>query len=77
MKANSNAGEKLTPREMEVLHLLVTGMTDKDIAGALKLSVRTVRHHLSSSFRKRKVSRRSELIVSELGGREFGCKESR
>ncbi len=42
----------LSDREVEVLHLLARGMTNKDIAQNLILSVRTVEAHLSNIFLK-------------------------
>jgi DNA-binding NarL/FixJ family response regulator len=35
----------LTGRELELLHLLARGLTSKEIALALVVSVRTVEHH--------------------------------
>src|SRR4051794_25855258 len=48
----------LTPREQEVLGLLACGRANKDIAGSLSCSVRTVEFHLSNLFRKLGVSSR-------------------
>jgi DNA-binding CsgD family transcriptional regulator len=36
----------LTPRELEIVHLLRRGLTVKEVAGRLDISVWTVRHHL-------------------------------
>jgi len=55
--------EGLTPREQEVLSRLATGCTNKEIAQDLFISERTVKSHLSSIFRKLKVSRRLEAIL--------------
>lgn len=38
-------GERLTPRETQVLGLIAQGLSDKKIAAALRLSVRTVENH--------------------------------
>jgi DNA-binding NarL/FixJ family response regulator len=56
----------LTQRELEVLRLVASGKADKEIATALRISVRTVRYHVSNIFRKVKVSTRAELIVVAL-----------
>lgn len=56
----------LTPREIEVLKLVASGKADKEIATILRISVRTVRYHISNIFRKVKVSTRAQLIVIAL-----------
>jgi len=55
--------EGLTPREQEVLSLLATGCTNKEIAQDLFISEKTVKSHLNSIFRKLKVSRRLQAIL--------------
>ncbi len=52
---------KLTPAELRVARLAVTGRTNVDIAGELAVSVRAVEKHLTSVFRKLGVQRRSDL----------------
>lgn len=42
----------LTGREVEVLRLCARGMTNREIAGALVVSARTVQHHLASIYDK-------------------------
>jgi ATP/maltotriose-dependent transcriptional regulator MalT len=49
----------LTNREAEVLRLVASGRSNKDIAGALSLSERTVARHLSNIFTKTGVTSRS------------------
>ena len=58
--------ESLTEREMEVLRWAVKGMSNKEIADALCLSVRTVQAHLQNIFNKLGVGSRSEAIVYAL-----------
>lgn len=41
---------KVTPRDREVLDLLVQGCSNKEIAGQLKISPRTVKQHLRTLF---------------------------
>ncbi len=53
----------LTPREKEVLSLLTTGCTNKEIAKALFISEKTVKSHLNSIFRKLDVTRRLQAIL--------------
>jgi DNA-binding NarL/FixJ family response regulator len=41
---------KVTPRDRQVLNLLVQGCSNKEIAGQLKISPRTVKQHLRTLF---------------------------
>jgi DNA-binding NarL/FixJ family response regulator len=56
----------LSEREMEVLKLAVSGKSNKDIAEALNISLRTVQAHMRSIFNKVGVGSRSEAIVCGL-----------
>jgi DNA-binding NarL/FixJ family response regulator len=56
-------GDRLTDREQEVLTLLAQGMTNKDIAQSLVLSVRTVEAHLRNVYGKLDVSSRTEAAL--------------
>ena len=53
----------LTPRELEVAMRAVNGAGNRDIAGALNVSVRTVEVHLGRVFSKLDVRSRVELAV--------------
>lgn len=55
--------ERLSDRELEILKLTAKGMSNKDIAERLFLSVRTVKAHLSNIFNKMAVASRTEAIV--------------
>ena len=59
-------GHDLTPREREVLSLLVTGMTNKEIAEELTLSPGTVRLHVSNILSKLMASNRTEAATLAL-----------
>lgn len=48
----SNDEAPLTPRERDVLILLVDGCTNRDVAGTLNISVRTVEKHRENISRK-------------------------
>ncbi len=50
----------LSAREQEVLRLLAEGLTDREIAGALAISPRTVESHVSAVLRKLEVKNRAE-----------------
>jgi DNA-binding NarL/FixJ family response regulator len=43
-------GIKVTPRDQQVLNLLVQGCSNKEIAGQLCISPRTVKQHLRTLF---------------------------
>jgi len=51
---------ELTEREREVLHLVVQGNSNQQIADALVISITTVKAHISSILSKLQVSSRSE-----------------
>jgi DNA-binding NarL/FixJ family response regulator len=51
----------LSRRELEVARLAARGMTDRDIAHTLVLSVRTVESHLAAVYRKLGIGSRHQL----------------
>ena len=57
------AKAQLSPREIEILRLAARGMSNRDIAAKLELSMRTVKAHLSNIFNKMRCSCRTEAIV--------------
>jgi DNA-binding NarL/FixJ family response regulator len=59
----SDLPEPLTEREMEVLHLLAQGKTNKEIAAELVVTERTVKFHVSSILRKLNASNRTEAVT--------------
>ena len=58
--------ELLSERELEILKLVALGMGNKEIAGKLFLSQRTIKTHLTNIFNKLNVASRSEAIVRGL-----------
>jgi DNA-binding CsgD family transcriptional regulator len=56
--------EHLTEREQEILRLIGEGLTNREIAERLYLSVRTVEWHRSNLSAKLGLTRRSELIAA-------------
>ena len=61
--APTDAFPQLTARERESLDLLAAGRSNQQIAGALYLSPKTVRNHVSNIFAKLQVADRAEAIV--------------
>ncbi|MBL8487888.1 MAG: response regulator [Rhodocyclaceae bacterium] len=59
----------LTPREIRVAELVVAGLSDKEIARRLGISYWTVRTHVASLLRKRRVTNRLGLVRQLLGRR--------
>ncbi|MEQ9303143.1 MAG: LuxR C-terminal-related transcriptional regulator [Marinoscillum sp.] len=58
-----NAGHlKLSDRELEVLDLLATGLSNQEIADKLFVSLNTVKTHLSNLYQKLSVTRRTQAI---------------
>ena len=53
---------RLTARELEALDLLANGMTNKEIAAELVITVRTVKFHVSSILRKLEAGNRTEAV---------------
>ena len=60
----------LTPREMEVLRLISDGLTNRQIAERVCLSVYTVKNHVHNILAKLEVERR-EMAVEEAYAREL------
>ena len=53
---------RLTPREEQVLRGIMRGLSDKQIADDMDLSIRTVKFHNSSLYKKMKVTGRSQIL---------------
>ncbi len=61
---------RLTPREHQVMDLLIAGMTSKEIATALHVSVRTVEGHRRNVLSKLDVTSAAQLVRTVLHARE-------
>jgi DNA-binding NarL/FixJ family response regulator len=60
--------EGLTPRELEVVELIVAGCTNRQIARSLSISVATVKDHVHSVLTKTGFETRNRLIAAWYGG---------
>jgi len=64
---------KVTPRDQQVLNLLVQGCSNKEIAGQLNISPRTVKQHLRTLFLRagiREGRKRVKLAIAMFTKRE-------
>ncbi|MEA5537310.1 helix-turn-helix transcriptional regulator [Crocosphaera sp. XPORK-15E] len=59
---NFETPASLSGREMEILDLLSTGLTNLEIAEKLDISKRTVDNHISNILTKTKTENRVELV---------------
>lgn len=56
-------GEGLTEREQEILQLIVDGNTNREIAGKLFISEKTVKNHITNMLKKLHLSDRTQAAV--------------
>jgi len=65
---NQSAGpEGYTERELQVLDLLHTGQSNREIASALRIEERTVKSHVARLLKKMGVKNRTALIMQAIG----------
>ena len=60
---SSQAREQLSARELEILQLISEGLTNKQIANRLWLSVETVKSHVSSVHAKLRADSRAHAVA--------------
>jgi len=60
---NQPIDEMLTDREREVMHLLMSGRSNREIAAAMGIEQATVKAHLGRMLRKTRASNRVELTL--------------
>ena len=60
---DSVEAEVLTPRELQVLHMLADGLGNKEIAGHLSISDHTAKFHVAQILAKLRASSRTEAVV--------------
>ena len=61
---------KVTRREQEILDGLLINLSNKEIAGKLNISERTVKFHVSNLLAKYRVQRRADLILLSFHSRQ-------
>ena len=62
LHAPPETNDGLTPREVEVLRLLVQGLANKEIAAQMDVSESTVKNTLQQLFAKTNVRTRAQLV---------------
>lgn len=60
----AHATDLLSARQTQVAYLAASGLTDTEIAGRLRISVRTVQSHVSAALHALRISSRSQLAVT-------------
>ncbi|WP_447977610.1 response regulator transcription factor [Candidatus Nitrospira bockiana] len=61
-----NSTHTLTPRQKEILRLVAQGLTNREIAGHLDISVRTVEVHRFNLMRRLRVRNVAQLLRQAL-----------
>ena len=62
-KGAQRLAEPLTPRELEVLRLIASGVSNQEVAEQLVITVGTVKVHLSNVYSKLEVRRRTQAVA--------------
>jgi DNA-binding CsgD family transcriptional regulator len=65
--SSRGVGAGLSQREVEVMDLIASGMTNQQIAAACFISEKTVKNHINRIFAKLHAGSRSEAIARWLG----------
>ena len=60
--------EALTSREQQILHLIWSGLKNKEIGIRLKISVKTVEAHRANMMKKVRVSNTAQLLKAAIQG---------
>ncbi|MBI5631052.1 MAG: response regulator transcription factor [Elusimicrobia bacterium] len=63
VKNESQSPVALTKTEIRVMVLLGSGLSNKEIAGKMNCSVKTIKNHLNAVFQKLGVTNRTEAVV--------------
>ncbi|HET7421843.1 MAG TPA: response regulator transcription factor [Candidatus Dormibacteraeota bacterium] len=65
-RANGRSHAVLSSRELHVLRQVASGLSNKQIAGRLGISEKTVRNHLSRVFNKLRATNRTEAVMNAM-----------
>jgi DNA-binding NarL/FixJ family response regulator len=63
MRVGERLLAQLSPREIEILHLLAHGLSNKEIAAKLGVVEGTVKIHITNIFTKLSVSDRTQALI--------------
>jgi two-component system, NarL family, nitrate/nitrite response regulator NarL len=55
--------DDLTPREREILELVASGKSNKEIGGHLELTEKTIKHYMTNILQKLQVRNRVEAAL--------------
>ncbi len=66
LKPDQETFSPLSPREAEILDLIIAGMSNKEIAYALGISQQTVKNHITSILAKLNLSDRTQAAIYAL-----------
>lgn len=59
--------QKITPKEKEILGMIVQGFNSREIADKLFLSIRTVDNHRANMMKKTKAKNTADLVMMAIG----------
>ena len=62
METSYRSTDNLSDRELQVVELIATGLTNQDIAKQLEISKRTVDNHISNILEKTRTANRVALV---------------
>ena len=54
--------KRLSKREIEVVMLVIQGLTNREVAGRLCIAEKTVKFHLTNVYKRLSISRRSQIF---------------
>jgi DNA-binding NarL/FixJ family response regulator len=74
---NDSVENKMTPRELDVLRLLMDGRSNRDIAAAMGIDEVTVKAHLGRMLRKAGAHNRVELTLRAMEDRRLAGQPTR